>query len=385
MARHWRRVGAVTLLAGLVAGVLAALPTAASAAAPSFGAPVTVVSAGCNFEDVTGDSTLSSDGLTRGFVAFQGGSCADEPAIRYFRQSGAGWTAVTSPYHGRVLAVAGDGIATWLLYADGAGIHLGQRTAGGTFAASHQLSPNGLGGAAFPTGDVVASAGKYWAVWTEQVGPGGEFAQQDLFQALTLGQGHFHDGIARQQITNTPSDDDIEPSLTLDPAAAGSAGRVVMVWTRTDGAQGLRSRLRTASAAFDGHWTSRQWTANATFAGGADLHTIFSSKVIVAAYVANGRIVQATGAPATVATNRFGTGFGPRATRSLGANFTAWTNGSEHLALAKSGGAGSISFQVDLNPGAGAQRLIGISASGGKATVLGASFTSDRLYSIRQR
>jgi hypothetical protein len=384
MVRHWRRVGAVVLLAGLVAGALTALPVGASAAAPAFGTPVTVVSAGCNFEDVTGDVVLSGDAITRGFVAFHGGGCPAEPSIRYFRQSGAGWTAITSPYRGRVMAVAADGIATWLLYANGGGVHLGLRTAVGGFAASRRLSPIGLGGAVFPTGDVVASAGRYWAVWSEQVGPGGEFAQQELFQALTLGQGHFHDGIARQRIT-VNSADDAEPSLTLDPAVTGSAGRAVLVWARSDGAQGLVSRLRTASAAFDGRWTSRQWTPTGTFAHGADLRTIFSSKVIVAAYVAGGRIVQATGAPATVATNRFTMGgSGPRATRSLGSNFTAWTNNAQHLALAKSGGAGSISFEVDLNRGAGPQRLIGVTAVGGKPTVLGASFTSDRLYSIRQ-
>jgi hypothetical protein len=385
MVRQRRRIGAVTLLAGLVAGVLVAIPTGASAAAPAFGTPVTVTAAGCNFDDVTGGATLSSDALTRGFVAFHGGSCGLEPAIRYFRQSGAGWSVATSPYHGRVLAVAPDGIATWLLYANGSGIHLGRRTTAGGFAASAQLSPNGTGGAVFPTGDVVASGGRYWAVWTEQVGPGGEFAQQELFQALTLGQGHFHDGITRQRITNN-SNDDAEPTLTLDPNHTGDNGRVVMVWTRSDGAQGLSSVLRTASAAFDGSWTSRQWTPTGTFAGAADLYTIFSSKLIVGAYRANSRIVQATGAPGTVVTNRFAMrGFSPRATRSLGANFTAWNNEAEHLALARSGGAGSISYEVDLNPGGGPQRLIGITARDGRPTVLGASFTSDRLYSIRQR
>lgn len=385
MVRHWRRIGMVVLAGGLVAGLVLAQQAGASAAAPSFASPATIVSAGCNFDDVTGDAKLSSDSLTRGFVAFHGGGCADEPAIRYVRQSGGGWTAVTSPYRGRVLAVAPDGISTWLLYANAGGIHLGRRTSAGAFAASSRLSPNGLGGAVFPTGDLVASGGRYWAVWTEQVGPGGEFAQQELFQALTLGQGHFHDGIGRQQITGV-SRDDAQPSLTLDPNATGSAGRVVMVWTRSDGAQGLVSNLYTASAGFDGRWSGRQWTRTGTLASGADLHTILSSKVVVAGYVAGGQVVQAVNAPATLATNRFRVrGTGPRATRSLGTNFTAWTSNAQHLVLAASGAAGSVSFEVDLNPGAGQQRLVAVTARAGKATVLGASFASDRLYAIRQR
>jgi hypothetical protein len=386
MVRHWQRIGVAVGLAGLVAGTLLGLPTGASAAPPSFGTPVTVVPAGCNFDEVTGDVKLSSDAITRGFVAFHGGSCGLEPSIRYFRQSGGGWTAVTSPYRGRVLAVAADGVSTWLLYANLGGIHLGRRTGAGAFAASRRLSTVGLSGAVHPTGDVVASGGRYWAVWSEQVGPGGEFAQTELFQALTLGQGHFHDDIARQRITFTTASDDIQPALTLDPKTSGDTARVLMIWNRNDGAQGLVSTLRVASAAFDGRWTSRQWSRTGTFAGSPDLHTIFSSKTVLAAYVAGGRIIQATNPPGTLVTNRFArAGTGPRITRSLGANFTAWTSNAQHVVLARSGAAGSIQFEVDLTPTAGQQQLIGVTARDGKATVLGASYTSDRLYSIAQR
>jgi hypothetical protein len=386
MVRHWQRIGVVIGLTGLVAGALLGLPTVASAAPPSFGAPVTVVSAGCNFDEVTGDTKLSSDSVTRGFVSFLGGTCGQEPAIRYFRQSGSGWSAATSPYRGRVLAVAADGISTWLLYANFGGIHLGRRTTAGGFAASQRLSTVGLSGAVNPTGDLVASGGRYWAVWSEQVGPGGEFAQTELFQALTLGQGHFHDGIARQRITSTTTSDDIEPSLTLDPRTSGDTARVIMVWNRNDGAQGLVSTLRTASASFDGRWASRQWTPAGTFASSPDLHAIPSQKLAVAAYVAGGRIVQASNAPATVRTNRFSrAGSGPRTTRTLTANYTAWTSNAQHVVLARSGGAGSITFEVDLTPSAGQQQLIGVTARSGKALVLGASFTSNRLYSIAQR
>jgi len=383
MVRHWQRIGLVAVVAGLLAGTLIG-PPAASAAPPSFGAPVTVTSAGCDFDEVTGDARLSSDAITRGFVAFHGGSCGLEPSIRYFRRSGAGWSVATSPYRGRVLGVAADGISTWLLYANVGGVHLGRRTTAGGFAASRRLSTVGLTGATNPTGDVVAAGGRWWAVWSEPVGPGGEFAQTELFQALTLGQGHFHDGIARQRITSTPANDDLEPSLTFDPATSGDTARVIMAWNRNDGAQGLVSTIRVASAAFDGRWGSRQWTRTGTFAGSPDLNTVAGT--VVGAYVADGRVVQATNAPTTLLTNRFARpGRGPRASRSFGANFTAWTSDGGHVLLARSGAPGAITFQADLTPTARSQQLVAVTAQGGKATVLGASFTTDRLYSIAQR
>jgi hypothetical protein len=41
-------------------------------------------------------------------------------------------------------------------------------------------------GAVAPTGAILAGGGNtWWAVWSEQVGPGGEFSQTELFQAKT--------------------------------------------------------------------------------------------------------------------------------------------------------------------------------------------------------
>lgn len=73
-----------------------------------------------------------------------------------------------------------------------------------------------------PTADIGAEGGKWWAVWTEQVGPGGEFAPQQLFQAKTFGT-----AADRRQITFTGSDiDNTEPSISLDGNDA------VLAWTR---------------------------------------------------------------------------------------------------------------------------------------------------------
>jgi hypothetical protein len=220
----------------LVGALMAATP---AGAVQPFGPVVTVTQPGCSFGAVSGDTVVGSDGKVRGFVEFEGGGCGTGRVIHYVEGAGGSWTSTPSPYRGIVLGVAWDGTATYLLYAANDGIRITKRTAAG-FTAGRRLSSRGLGGAVVPSGDVVAAGGNWWAVWTEQVGPGGEFAQTDLFQALTLGQGHFHNGIGRQRITANPLWDG-DPSLTMAPGG-GSAGQVVLAWTRDDGPRGERRR-----------------------------------------------------------------------------------------------------------------------------------------------
>ena len=184
------------VLVPLLLGAAVGLAAPAAAVAP-FGQVVTVASAGCNFDGVTGDAVVAANGVVHGFVAFAGGGCAANPLITYFEGSGSSWTQVTSPYRGRVLGVAWDGTATYLLHADGANIRVTTRV-GSTFTGGRLLSASGSSGATLPSGDVVALAGKWWAVWDEQVGPPNEFTQRDLFQAYSIGAGH-----ARQRITFT--------------------------------------------------------------------------------------------------------------------------------------------------------------------------------------
>ncbi len=234
-------------------------PTRPSAVSVS--SPATVVPAGCHFEEATGDavaSAVTTTNSTRGFVSFGGGTCA-RPAfagtLRYFDGHDATWRRATSPYTGRVLGVADDTTGTYALFSNQNGIWVGKRTTAGAFTKPVRLSTRGNGGAVLPQGDIVAQGGGYWAVWTEQVGPGGEFAQQELFQAKTLGAGACTGAISRQRIT-THNRDDANPSLVLVPATAGRSG-AHLAWDRSDGAQGTSSWLMYARSGCNGRWAVR--------------------------------------------------------------------------------------------------------------------------------
>jgi hypothetical protein len=368
------------LVALLLPLVLLAPP---AAAAGPFNASVTVVQPSCRFQGASGDSNVGSDGIIYGFIGFAGGmGCGDLGPIYYFQGSGNRWTSALSPYRGRVLATAWDGTATYLLYANGKGTHITKRTAAGVFTPGRRLSTAGLTGAVYPTGDVVAVGGKWWAVWTEQVGPGGEFAQIELFQGLTIGQGIFHNGITRQRITfNTLND--VQPSLTLDPVAIGDNGRIILSWTRNDDPRDNLSAIRFARAAFDGRWTSRAYTPTRWYAHSNDLFSYGVS--VYGAYVANGSIIQASNPPASLITKTLARGGdNPRVGHSMGHTFVAWNKPGfpSHVRLAEIQN-GAVT-QADVTSGPNDQQLISVSGRSGKATVLGVSFRTQRLWAITE-
>jgi hypothetical protein len=355
------------------------LATAAPAAAVGpFGPVVTVVNAPCpDFEGVSGDSVVGSDGTIRGFVSFIGGSCGFDPEIIYFEGSGSTWTAVTSPYHGRVLGVAWDGTATFLLHATETAIRITKRD-GSTFTPGRVLSGSGVGGATLPSGDVVALAGKFWAVWSEQVGPGGEFAQTELFQAYTMGPGR-----SRQRITFVTGLDDRNPTLVLAPTRDG---QVVMEWVRADIAQGEFSVIRIAGNAPGGSgtgWFSQPYTATNRFAESPDLFLYGGS--IFGAYVFDGRVIQATNPPFGVVTNSFALGSSPRIGSSGGRTWVAYdsSGGTSHVRVGEATAPG-VRTDIDLTPGAGPQHVISVSGRLARATVLGVSFGTNRLWAQTQ-
>src|SRR5918995_6522994 len=96
MVRTRRRLLLIVSIALLVGAV--AVPARAAIG------PVTVVQVGCDFEAVTADAVATSGGLTRGFVSFHGGSCADLGLIFYFQGSGDSRTPAQSPRAGGALA-----------------------------------------------------------------------------------------------------------------------------------------------------------------------------------------------------------------------------------------------------------------------------------------
>ena len=368
-----RRRLLLVLSTALVVGALTAPARAAVG-------PTTVVQVGCGFDEVTADAVVTPGGVTRGFVSFHGGGCADVGLIFYFQGSGSTWTRAQSPLRGRVLAAADDGSSTFLLYQSSSGVWVAKRPHTGGLANVQRVSTTGLGGAVFSAGDLVAFTDQWWAVWNEQVGPGGEFAPLKLFQSKTIGAGDCIDPITKQQITFNPSLDDERPSIVLKPASAGASG-ADLFFARTDGAQGTSGHIWRASADCDAHWDFSQLS----FAGQIDLYPdAFRSGTGV-----NQLAFQRDGPHIVYLNNRTGIyrglqfrtpGVQPRVTTSSGAVFVAFRDFRQHpfVAIFR---AGSWSGR-DLTPGAGAQLVLAVTASGGRGTVLAASFGSHRLYAV---
>ena len=115
--------------------------------------------------------------------------------------------------------MAFDNTASYVLFATPVDIRIGKRTNAGAF--SSRVVDTGTGGVTVPTGDVIAKDGQWFGVWSKQVGPGGEFAQMELFSAAS--------NLPVRQVTFTAGDvDDFEPTL------AYSASTPVLIWTRLE-------------------------------------------------------------------------------------------------------------------------------------------------------
>lgn len=355
-------------------GVLPALVATSATAAPT--PAITVVPAGCDFEDVSGDAVATADAVTHGFVAFHGGTCPSAGVIWYFEGGGSSWARSATPYRGRVLAAADDGAATFLLYQASDGIRITKRTHAGALTAGRRISAF-TGTNPFPTGDLVAFTNQWWAVWTEQVGSTTEGTPMQLFQGKTIGAGDCIDPFDRRRITFLGTNDET-PSLVLRPASAGASG-ADLVWSRNDGLRGESGHIWLASADCSAAWRSRQLS----FAGRNDLdpdlfryagvdHAVWTRDLASVVYANNG------GGAFTGRTFSPG-GFSPRVAVS-GANiFVGFQNAHQHPALALFRGGWTVR---DLTPTAGPQRLLAVTAAGGLGTVLAASEGSDRLYAI---
>ena len=342
--------------------------------------PVTVAQVGCDFEAVTADAVITSGGLTRGFVSFHGGSCANLGLIFYFQGSGGSWTRAQSPLRGRVLAAADDGSSTFLLYQGSNGIWVAKRPHTGGLANVQRVSTATQGGGALTAGDLVAFTDQWWAVWTEQVGPGGEFAPQKLFQSKTIGAGDCIDPIIKQQITINPAVDDEHPSIVLKPASAGASG-ADLFWSRNNGAQGTSGHVWTGSAGCDADWTFRQLS----FAGQIDLSPDASRSGVGNNHVVFTRdgphVVYLSNSSGSYRGRQFLTpGVLPRVTTSQGVVFVAYRDFRSHpfLAVYRNGAWSGR----DLTPGAGSQHVLAVTAAAGRGTVLAASDASNRLYAV---
>ena len=140
------------------------------------GAPTTVVAAACAFEEFSADAVPAARDVngSRGFVSFGGRlpAAGVRRPVDLFRRW---WRALVHPAQ----SVLRTGARSFQRLHRHVGVVfnlardiLGKRAENGSVTNPTRLSSHGNGGAVPTTGDLITDAGGYWAVWTEQVGPG---------------------------------------------------------------------------------------------------------------------------------------------------------------------------------------------------------------------
>jgi hypothetical protein len=326
-------------------------------AADSFTAPVTVVAPPCATTPGTSDAAFGGN-MIHGFAGFS--ACSH--AIYYFQGGTQGYTRQQSPYRGVVLGVDADQTATYLVYlmtdtaGNASGIGVTKRSHTGTFFPTRVLSTAAGNQVVTPTADIGAEGGKWWAVWTEQVGPGGEFAPQQLFQAKTFGT-----AAGRQQITFTGSDiDNTEPSISLDGNGA------VLAWTRRTAPQQPGPADLWVATNANTAWSSRVFSSDGTDNRTADVKRIGGFTFL--AFVRDGRIVEAENTAGAWTSHVFLTpGDRPRVGSTFGSQFVAWTAANGVFYARGNNGSQSFVGQTVSAAGAGLDTMV---TANGKGTLL---------------
>lgn len=340
-----------------------------------FGEVTSVLKANCEFESAGGDCVVDGLGTIHVFVVFSGGSCDQESLINYAFGSGDGsWTLATTPYRGWVLGMAVDGTQLFLLFSNSDGIHLGQ-LAQGQFTPSQTLSqhsPPEWGPGGEPGGgSLVAKGGKWWAVWSERADPSRPF---HLFQASTMTSAG---DLSRQRIRSALPHalHNAAPSLTLDPADPSGAA---LAWFVTLGdAHGMQDGavVRFARARMgDAVWHEQAWVPSHPESNRfvAEPELFASEGNLFGVYEDNDKISYRLNPPTgTVATHFQTKGSRPRVAHSAGKTFVAWTHNLRHVVVAEPPAPSSI--KLEFGPSGGTDRLLGLVAFQGKATVLGIS------------
>jgi hypothetical protein len=311
-----RRTALLALAAAF--SLLAASP---AAAAPRFGAERLVAGPPCaRTGSGGGTDAVYAAGVIRGFVSFHGEACDD--VIYYLEGGSQGWTRVTSPYRGVPLGVAADDVSTYLVFLtfSDAGqpdrVRITKRDHTGRFwpvrTLSHPL------GATVPGADVGAHRGQWWAVWDEQVGPGGEFAHTQLFTARTFGTAH-----GRTQLTSTATDvADSEPSISVD------ANGMVLAWRRqSQPARPGPSDLWVASSTGGALRNARALSTEGEQNYAPD---VLRQGATFLAWARDGKVVESDNTTGAFRSHQFLTGGDrPRIGASSGNSFVTWTTGTE--------------------------------------------------------
>jgi hypothetical protein len=219
----------VVVVAAVTVILLAA--SAVEAAVRPFNAAQTVAG-GCSSYD--GDSVLTGGGSLFGYATCQNDS------IRFFSRQPNGTVnpSQDSGFSGRVMAVAVDNAASYVLFSTSGEVRIGKRTHAGAFS----WRTVGTVVSGFPTGDIIAANGQWFGVWSDVVGN-----QQELFSAGSA--------FGVRRVTTSGTVDDFEPTL------AYSGATPVMIWVRLDFISGGSDLYEAKFLA--GNWEAPQLFASA--------------------------------------------------------------------------------------------------------------------------
>jgi hypothetical protein len=364
-------------LVSLVVVVLIAVSAMPARAIGSFGPPVGVYDPPCAFDGFSVDAAQDTGGVAHGFAQLW---CGEDLTIHYFEGSGGTWTQEATPYQGFVMGVAWDTTGTYLLYLDvrqGQGVRITKRLTDGTYTPGRLLSRN-WASSSDTQGDVVATGGQWWAVWTEYVGT--SRPQLELFQAYTIG-GAAH---GRQRITTNPLRD-WGPTLALTP---GSTFPLNLIWVRGGPEAGqpeTQTDLRRGLGNATGSWSSANLATLGFSNFWPDVEVVGTTTYLT--WIRDGRAMAADNQSGRFVSHRFNTPAiphgRPRVAVSSGIVYAGWTaTVNRAFVAARVGGVWTGAYASPANlprP----QLLVGLAPSAGKATALIISFTS-RLYATTE-
>jgi hypothetical protein len=371
------------VLALLLVGVVAAPARAIG----TFGPPVTIDNPTCEFDAFNVDQAQDAAGVVHGFSTLWGSDCNTGFAIRYFEGSGAGWAVEDTPYRGFVVATAWDTTGTYLLYMDRfLNLRITKRQSNGVYIQGRLLSTVANVGPDGSTaqGDVVASGGRWWAVWREHVAPGGgpgdELDQTDLFQAYTVGGTY----VPRERITSNARWDGF-PSLAVTP---GTTLPIRLVWKRggSDFGASEDGDIMRALGDAGGGWVSAALATAGSLNTWPEVQMLGTTTYVV--WNRDGRTVQANNATGSFLSRTFVTPAAqnarPRLAVAPGHVVVGWTTAgtfdafvAERVGTSWTGRTASPAGLSRL------QVLTGVAASGGTATATIVSLTS-QLYSATE-
>jgi len=341
--------------------VLFSTATPVGAAVRPFNPPQTVVG-GCG--SFTADSVVTSSGALVGFATCPGPSGLP---IRFFSRNANGTVnpSQATGFFGSVLAVTYDTTATYVLYFNDSEIRIGKRSNTGVFSSRAVDTGDGF----FSGGDIIARDGRWFGVWSKQVGPSGEFGQSDLFSSGT--------GLGISRVTTSDLDD-------FRPTLAYSGTIPVAIWSRASFVDEFGASDLIVKKYIGGTWQGeRVFASLGTLNLVPDMY-ITAGRTFVTWY-RDGFIVVASNATGSFTSHRFNTGgFEPRVAASTTSGvidhvFVSWTSFGEantRVFFAESASTGSVQGTWDGATIAPDGFAIGVGGFATKAIVTYGTFTS---------